>query len=97
MTYNSTVLGERLKAARDEFGYSLAYIAEACHYQQYQTISKWEKGESHPSIQVLLRLCELYGCDLGYLVGEYDCKTRKAADIKAETGLSETVINRLRV
>lgn len=96
MTNKTAVIGARLKEARKTMGYSLEYVAEACQIQQYQTISKWESGNTTPSLEKLLLLCELYGCDLGYFIGEYDCKTRKNTDIKAETGLSEDVINQLR-
>lgn len=96
MTNKFTVLGARLKEARKAMGYSQEYVAEACQIQQYQTISKWESGNTTPSLEKLLLLCELYGCELGYFIGEYDCKTRKNTDIQAETGLSEAAINQLR-
>ena len=96
MTNNCGVIGERLYNVRKSFGYSLSYVAEACGIQQYQTVSKWESGTSTPSLEKLLQLCELYGCDLGYLIGEQDCKTRKNTDINAEIGLSEKAINLLR-
>ena len=96
MADNYTVLGARLKEARKTMGYSLEYVAKACNIQQYQTVSKWESGNTSPSLEKLLTLCKLYGCDLGYFIGEYDCKTRKNTDIKAETGLSEAAINQLK-
>lgn len=96
MTNNINVIGERLKEARKEMGYSLEKVAEVCQVQQYQTVSKWESGNSSPSLKNLLQLCELYGCELGYLIGMHNCKTRKNADIQEETGLSENAINKLR-
>ncbi len=96
MAYKTAIIASRLKDARKSMGYSLEYVAEACEIQQYQTVSKWESGSTTPSLDKLLLLCELYGCDVGYFVGEYDCMTRKNADIKAETGLSEDVIKQLR-
>lgn len=96
MTYNLDEMGARLKAARAEMGYSMEYVAEACGVKQYQTISKWESGNNTPSIDKLMKLAELYGCDIGYLLGEYDCKHRISADIKVETGLQENVIEQLR-
>lgn len=96
MTYKYTAIGSRLKELRKEMGYSLAAVAEACGIQQYQTVSSWENENTAPSLKNLFQLCELYGCELGYLIGEYDCKTRRNADIKEEIGLSETVINQLR-
>jgi transcriptional regulator with XRE-family HTH domain len=91
-----SVIGARLKDARKAMGYSLEYVAAACNIQQYQTVSKWESGNTFPSLDKLLILCDLYGCDLGYFIGEYDCKTRRNADVRAETGLSENAIKQLR-
>lgn len=96
MTNNRSVIGARLKEARTAKGYSLEQVAEACQIQQYQTVSSWEHENTVPSLEKLLLLCKLYDCDIGYIIGEYDCKTRINTDIQAETGLSETVINQLR-
>lgn len=96
MAYNQTETGMRLKEARKFMGYSLEKVAELCGVQQYQTISSWESGNSTPSIEKLVKLARLYGCEVGYFIGEHDCKYRKNADIKAETGLKEDVIERLR-
>lgn len=96
MTYSFEPIGSRMKELRKEKGYSLAKVAECCGIQQYQTVSSWESGNTTPSLKNLFQMCELYGCELGYLLGEYDCKTRKTADIKAETGLSEKSIERLK-
>lgn len=60
-----------------------------------QTIAKWEHGEDIPQLSDFLRLCNLFGCELGYMLCEYDCKTRAATDIQAETGLSEMAIGRI--
>ena len=95
MAYSGDVIGARLKALRKEWGYSLEQVAEACGVQQYQTVSKWESANTIPSMKQLLKLCNLYCCDVGYLLGEYDCKTRKATDIQEKTGLSEAAIERL--
>lgn len=40
-------------------------------------------------------MCDLFNCELGYLLGEYNCKTRATTDIQAATGLSERAIDRL--
>lgn len=63
-----------------------------------QTISKWEKGDgAGPTLWDLLRLCELFGCDIGYLIGDYECRTRITTDIRDETGLSELAVDNLRI
>lgn len=95
MEYNPKTLAERLKQARKEAGYSLEKVAELCSVQQYQTVSKWENGRAMPSLEKLLVLCNIYRCELGYLLGEYDCKTRTTTDIQRKTGLSERTINML--
>ena len=56
------------------------------------TLYKWEKGEGELSVWTLLKLSGIFGCDFGYLIGEYDCRKREATDIRAKTGLSETAI-----
>lgn len=96
MTYNIDLTGQRLREARKNLGYSLEKVAEACGINQYQTVSKWENGNSIPSIDKLVKLSELYGCEIGYLLGEYDCKHRSSADVKATTGLSESAIENLK-
>ena len=40
-------------------------------------------------------MCDLFGCEIGYLLCDYDCKTRTATDIQKETGLSEAAIARI--
>lgn len=88
MTYNIDKTAERIKKAREDTDLTLGYIAEKCGVKQYQTVSKWEKGNSTPSLENLFKLCDLFNCDLGYLLGEYDCKKRIAEDIHEMTGLS---------
>jgi DNA-binding Xre family transcriptional regulator len=62
-----------------------------------QTISKLENGKSvETTLNTLLNLCSVFDCELGYLLGEYDCKTRTATDIQKETGLSEKSIDILK-
>ena len=46
-------------------------------------------------ISQLFELCEIFDCDLGYLIGEHAEKKRTATDINETTGLSEKAINNL--
>ena len=91
------VIGERIKAERTREGCSVTLdaLAEKIGVTR-QTISKWEKGEgSGPTVWDLIRLCEFFGCDYGYLIGDYECRTRIATDIREETGLSELAVTNL--
>ena len=47
-----------------------------------------------PQFEDMLKMCEVFDCELGYLLGEFDCKTREATDIQAKTGLSEKAIKK---
>lgn len=61
-----------------------------------QTIAKWEHGEIDQLLMGdLLKLCNLFNCELGYILGEYNCRTRTATDIHKEICLSEVAISRL--
>lgn len=83
--------GNRIFAARKAAGYSQEEVGERLHVSR-KTIGKWESGKTSPGTYDLERLCEMFNCDFGYLVGEYDEKTRQITDIEAETGLSAEAI-----
>jgi transcriptional regulator with XRE-family HTH domain len=95
-------VGKRIQSERKRYiidgkSMSLDQLAEKISVAR-QTISKWEKGEgAGPTVWDLLRMCEVFGCDYGYLVGDYDCRTRTATDIQEDTGLSEAAIDNLLV
>lgn len=97
MTYNIQKIGELIKKERMEHHMSLEYIAEKCDIKQYQTVSSWEKGNTTPSLKQLFKLCEVFKCELGYLLGEegYENKTRVKTDIHKEIGLSIKAIEHL--
>jgi transcriptional regulator with XRE-family HTH domain len=95
LTYNLDITAARIKASREQSGHTLEYVAEYCGVKQYQTVSKWEKGNSVPSLDNLLKLCELFNCELGYLLGEYEGKTRKTTDLHDATGLDLPAVEEL--
>lgn len=103
MEYIFEKIGQRMKDERKAAGIKsqdvLAEYLEKNNYRSFkrQTIAKWEKGEECPPLDVLLTLCKLYNCELGYLLCEYDCKTRENTDIQKVTGLSEDAIDKLRI
>lgn len=103
MNYNTITIGERIKTARckpfnGSSGYSQDGLAVALGLASTSrtTIRKWERGDVLPPLEHLLKMCELFGCELGYLLGEYDLPTRSATDIQKETGLSLMAIEQLR-
>lgn len=102
MRYDYSKIGERLKKERKEYGFkshdALCEYLKENNYRSFkrQTISKWEQGKECPPLDVLLTLCKLYNCELGYLLCEYDCKIKENSDIQEITGLSEKNIEYLK-
>lgn len=87
------VIGERINLERtcDRHKMTLEELAEKMSVTR-QTVSKWEKGKATPTVQDLLKLCDIFECDYGYLVGDFDTRKHLSADIQNETGLSEKAI-----
>lgn len=94
--YDPVAIGSRISEERKAIGWSMEAVATHIGTTR-QSISKWENGQGEPTVYDFLRLCNLFDCDLGYLLCEegYSCKTRKATDIKAATGLSDDSITSL--
>ena len=84
-------IGNRITEARKRAGLSKAEVERRCPFSR-QTLTAWERGDSSPGVDDLARLAALFGCDFGYLVGEYEERTRPVTDIRAETGLSPEAI-----
>ena len=52
-----------LKALRLKCGLSQRQVADFLNVSP-QSVSKWEKGESFPSIEFLPQMAECFGCDI---------------------------------
>lgn len=88
-------IGERIRTERKKLELTQDGLAEKIDIGSRQTIAQWENGVALPPLSKLLCMCDLFGCEIGYLLCDYDCKTRTATDIQKETGLSEAAINEL--
>lgn len=95
--YNPILLGERIRKARKEAGLTQAQFAHALNMSEesLKTIGRWEKGEQTPKLDVLMKMCEIFGCEAGYLLGEFSLPTRDETDIQEATGLSQKAIDKL--
>ena len=67
------MLADKIKAWRLAKGLSQQEFAEALSVVR-QTVSKWEKGLSVPDSEVLVRIAEVLGTSVSYLLGEDDEK-----------------------
>lgn len=60
-----------LKELREESGLSLNKVAAAVGASD-TSVYKWESGISEPKVCYLVKLAELFGCSVDYLVGKND-------------------------
>lgn len=63
------IIAKNLSKLRKEHKLTQVELAEQLNYSD-KAVSKWEQGESMPSIEVLYKLSRIYGVSLDYLVGE---------------------------
>lgn len=100
LNYNDRMkkVGSRIKVEREKMGLKpkeflpKIYKSEKSH----KMLTAWENGERMPDLDSLALMSELFNCDIGYLLGDYDEKTRTMTDICAATGLSSGSINAIR-
>lgn len=101
MKYKESDIGLRIKEERERLGWSQSELADKCNLSvnSRQTISKWESGKQLPPLNDLLRLCELFKCETGYILCEpgyvKGYKTRAAMRLYEEIGLSELAAENL--
>ena len=73
-------LPERLKELRAKLRLSQREVAVILDVSP-SVISAYEAGERTPSVEILLRLSNLYQCSTDYLLGRIDEKPATAVDI----------------
>lgn len=97
MKYNILEIGARIREQRNNLGISMEELAQRIDLGvSRQAVSRWEKGQGGElRLDVLSKLCVIFDCDIGYLMGEYPYKKRVTSDIGQETGLSEYAIEKL--
>lgn len=98
MKYIRKKVGNRIREEREKLKYSQTGLCRKIGISR-NTLSAIEhgkettKGERNLSIDVMLNLCDVFDCDIGYLLCEYDCKYHENADVREKTHLSEDAIN----
>lgn len=96
MRYNAELTGNIIKVKRQKNNLSQRALGE-CIGVTGKQISNYEKGTPMPPIDVLLKLCEVFDCELGYLLGEeqYTDETKLKTAILKETGLSSDALQNI--
>lgn len=86
--------GERLLSYRKARGFTQEQLAEKVFVTR-QAVSKWERGESLPDLEVLVALAEIYGVTLDELV-RGECATRQSGGAEAVAEVDTADLKRRR-
>ena len=92
--YDREKISEKIKEKRKECRLSQNSLGKKIHVSGKQ-ISNYENGKLSPPIDVLFRLCDVFNCELGYLLGEetYSVGTQLDTAIENKTGLKKETID----
>ena len=66
-----SIIASNLIALRTEAGMTQAKLAEQLNYSD-KSISKWERAEGLPDVGVLMKISEIFGVPLDYLVSFHE-------------------------
>ncbi len=100
MRYSAEVIGNNIKKCREMLkptDRSQEALGKKIRVTGKQ-ISNYEKGKLIPPIDILLKLCDVFGCELGYLLGEeqYSQGTQLYTAMAKEIGLSINAIESIK-
>lgn len=94
MVYNATKIMDRIYDEIKKSPYTQSEFCEHIHYSRVSLNNCRKKG-TIPPLNDLCNMSELLNCDVGYLLCEYDCRTRENADVQEITHLNDTTITNL--
>ena len=66
-----TTIARQIATLRTQSGWTQLELAEKLHYSD-KAVSKWERGESIPDAYVLLKLSEIFGVTVDYLLKDHE-------------------------
>lgn len=97
MKYNFDAIGKRIQSERKKRHWAqkelIKRLNPICPIGR-NSLSSLENGNATGiSIELIAALCEVFGCDAGYLLCEYDEKFHVAAGVKDVTGLDSDIID----
>jgi transcriptional regulator with XRE-family HTH domain len=87
-------IGNRIAMLRNTKGKSQEDLAADLGVS-VATMSKIENGHTPIKVEYVMKVAELFHCDVGYIVGEFETEKRAVLDVKAATGLSEASAKKL--
>jgi len=92
--YTSEAIGKLIRSEREKRNWTQKKLGEKLSVTGKQ-VSNYEQGILTPPADMLIKLCEVYNCELGYLLGEddYSQGTRIQTAICNATGLTTETID----
>lgn len=100
MGYDYIKIGQRIRDLRkqkfgnqDEFIFALSEKGVPISRNRVSAIENGEQSKF--TFPFLIACCELFCCDIGFLLGEHECKTIEVQSIQDYTGLRESTIYQL--
>jgi len=70
------IFGEKLKTERTKQGWSQEELAEKLFVSR-QSVSKWENGQNYPSIELIIKISDLFGLTIDELLRSDEELTKK--------------------
>lgn len=95
------IIGLRIKDLRNKAGWTQTRLGNELGELFYgdkvkqSMISSWENGDTLPTLKNLLALSQLFDCDIGYLLCDYDDRRKDTSNLCKVTGLSAATIEQL--
>ena len=86
-----SIIAKNIAQLRQENGLTQLELAEKLSYSD-KAISKWEHGDSVPDISVLVRIADLFGVSLDYLIQEDHAQQPAVEEAKSTARYSHGVI-----
>ena len=68
------ILGKRIESERNRLGLNQIELAKKLNLSSSASISQYESGDRVPSDDLKLRMAEIFGCSLDYLMGKSDIR-----------------------
>ena len=69
MIYDPKLTGKLIQLERKKRNWTLEKLGKKLNITGKQ-VSKYEKGDPMPPIDMLIKLCDVFECEMGYLLGE---------------------------
>lgn len=85
---NNMTLGNRIKKLRKELNLSQKELADKL-YVTDKALSSWENGRTEPDIDTLLKMSEIFNCNISYLIKGYTKRNDIETEIKIELSKKE--------